>query len=834
MARQHGAQLTRIILKDGRVAEMRLARNDEQDRALIHDLGNRVSKESLYMRFMHMVAELRDDFITTMIGDGGDNGAALMCLAGNQLLAVGNYIRVDETSAEVAFLVDDHIQKKGIGTLLLEYLADVAWNHGILRFEAYVLRENYQMLGVFRASGYELVSEFESDTLHLYLSLTHTEKFRSLREQREKRATIASLHSFFEPKTIAVIGASRDPLSLGYLLLKNILQNEFTGTVYPVNPTATSVSAVKAYPSIQAVPDTIDLAIIMVPITQVLGTVDDCIQAGVSAVMIISSGFSDATVEGRNLEQAILRKLRETGRRLIGPNSLGFINTQSNFHFNASLAPIMPAVGSIAVASHSGALGIAVLDYATRIGVGVSSFVSLGNRTDVSSNDLLQYWEDDDNTQVIVLYLESFGNPRKFWRITRRIARNKPIIAVKSARTASALEISKTRLNTLAARDVAVDALFRQAGIIRVNTLQELFDVAAILSFVPLPRGRKVAVVTNTAGGAVITVDTIVREGLEFIGPVINLGFEALAESYREVLPQVLKDPAIDAVVVIFTPVGSTDEEGIIQAITSAIEEAAIEAEVDETGQPILKPVVANFLWKGDFLVRYIQAGPQRVPVYPFPEHAIRALSKVVAYAEFKEKEQGVTPVFEDVDLEAIRALVRQFVSKGDTHLSLEAAQQVLLMLGAPIATDSVQQFADYTYSSQPTNETPKKQLYAREVAIDITYDNLFGPIMTLRVFHNMDRRTHAIPQVKEASRIMPLTDLDARELVMTTYYLAKSSVDEVLKETEGQILAGFLLRLSSLIEAVPEIHRIRVDKLEITPNEIKIDHLRIRLNSRE
>ncbi len=834
MARQHGPKLTRIILKDGRVAEMRLATNNEHDRALIHDLGKRVSKESLYMRFMHMVAELRNDFITTMIGDGGDNGAALMCLAGDQLLAVGNYIRVDEITAEVAFLVDDRIQKKGLGTLLLEYLAEVAWNHGILRFEAYVLRENYQMLSVFRASGYELVSEFESDTLHLYLSLNHTEKFRSLRERREKQATIASLRTFFEPKTIAVIGASRDPRSLGHLLLKNILQNEFSGTVYPVNPTATSVSAVMAYPDVQSVPEAVDLAIIMVPLSQVLTTVDQSIQAGVSSVMIITSGFSDASPEGRDLEQAILRKLREAGRRLIGPNSLGIINTQQSVHFNASFASIMPAPGSIAIASHSGALGIAILDYATRIGVGVSSFVSLGNRSDVSSNDLLQYWEDDENTKVIVLYLESFGNPRKFWRITRRIARNKPIIAVKSARTPSALEISKTRLNTLAARDVAVDALFRQAGIIRVNTLQELFDVAALLSFVPLPRGRRVAVVTNTAGGAVITVDTIVREGLEFIGPVINLGFEALAESYREVLPQVLKDPSIDAVVVIFTPVGFTDEEGIIQAITSAIEEVVTEAELDESGNPILKPVVANFLWKGDFLVRYIQAGPQRVPVYPFPEHAIRALSKVVAYAEFKEKEQGVSTIFEDVDLDAIRTYVRQFVANGESHLSTDASRQVLLMLGTPLAADVVEPFSDATQAENHTTTHKKKPVYNREVAIDITYDNLFGPIMTLRVFHSVDRDTHAIPQIKEASRIMPLTDIDARELVITTYYLSKSSIDEALKEEEGKNLAGFLLRLSSLIEAVPEIHRIRVDKMKMTASGIQVEQLRFRLNNRD
>lgn len=829
MARQKGTQLTRIILKDGRVAEIRLANNDEHDRALIRELGKRVSKESLYLRFMHMVSEFRESVITTMIGDGGNEGAALLCLAGDQLLAIGNYIRVNDTTAEVAFLVDDRIQKKGIGTLLLENLAEVAWNHGVLRFEAFVLRENHQMLGVFKASGYELVSEFETDTLHLYLSLAYTEKFRAIREHREKQATIASLRPFFEPKTVAVIGASRDPHGLGHLLLKNLLLSEYEGTVYPVNPAATSILAVKAYPSIEVVPESVDLAIVMVPLAQTQAVIEGCINAGVKAIMIITAGFSDAAPEGVGMEQAILRKIREAGRRVIGPNSLGYLTTNPDSHFNASLCPIMPIAGGLAIASHSGALGIAVLEYANRVGIGVSSFVSLGNRLDVSGNDLLQYWEDDVLTRTIVLYLETFGNPRKFWRISRRIAKKKPIIAVKSARTSSGLEVSQSRLLTLSIHDVAVDALFRQAGIIRVNTFQELFDVAAILSFLPMPKGRRVAVVTNTAGGAVITVDTIVREGLEFVGPMINLGFEALAESYHDVLPQVLTDPAVDAVVVIFTPVGNTDEEGIIGAISSAIEKVATKAPLDEEGKPILKPVIANFLWRGDFIIRYIEAGPLRVPVYPFPEHAIRALAKVVAYAEFKEKEQGITPLFESVDLENIRTHVRHLAAEGETHLTFEEGLELLKMMEVPLLSEESDS-ATLKVEEHSAINSPTKMLYSKDVAIDITIDSLFGPIMTLRVFHNMDRYTNAIPQVKEAVRIMPLTDLDARELVLTTYYLITSNVASI-RENEGKLLADLLLRLSTLIEAVPEISRIKIDKLETNSTGVTIEHLRIRLH---
>ncbi len=786
--------MQRIILRDGRVAELRVARDDEVDRALIRDLSLRVSAESLYFRFMHVVKEVREDLIRTMIGDGGQNSLGLLCMAGEELIAVGNYVRIDSSStAEVAFLVDDKIQQKGIGTLLLEYLAESAWNHGIIRFEAYVLRDNIPMLSVFRASGYEIVSKLESDTIHLYLSLSHTEKFRTLREMREKRATVASLKPFFEPTSIAVIGASKDPTHLGHILLRNILQSDYTGTVYPVNPTASSVSAVRAYKSVLSVPETVDLAIIAVPAAQVNSVVDDCLSAEVRAIIIVASGFSDRNPEGTEREQSILRKIRGAGRRMIGPSSLGVLNLTEQIHMNASFSPVLPITGSIAIASHSGALGIAVLEYASRIGVGVSSFVSLGNRVDVSGNDLLQYWEDDPATKIIVLYLESFGNPRKFWRITRRIARKKPIIVVKSARTQSAFSLSKTRQSTLAAPDAAVNALFRQAGIIRVNTLLELFDAAALLSYAPLPRGRRVAVVTNTAGGAVLTVDTIIREGLEFVSPVINLGFEALAESYREVLPQVLRDPTVDAVIVIFTPVSATDQEGVIRAISEAVEEVQQEYEaLDQIHE--IKPIIANFLTPGADFVHYISAGTMRIPVYPFPEHAVRALAKVTAYAEFCRTEPGGLPVIEGVDSDQARNFVRQDLHAECVVMSQEQAEHLFSMLG--IVTGKA------------------KFPEVRTVWLEMKVDALFGPVITLHAFHDFGLTMNDVPQIKSVTRIMPLTDLDAREMVEAVL----SPIQ--LKSGSARALMSILLRLSVLIESTPEVAHVICRRIELSDDQ--------------
>ncbi|MCI0182265.1 GNAT family N-acetyltransferase [Sulfoacidibacillus ferrooxidans] len=778
-----------IILRDGRVAELRMAKDVEADRVLIRDLSSRVSAESLYFRFMHVVKEVREDLITAMIGDGGPNSLGLLCMAGEELIAIGNYVRVDAgTTAEVAFLVDDKIQQKGIGTLLLEYLAESAWNHGIQQFEAYVLRDNTPMLNVFRASGYELMSTYESDTIHLHLSLSHTEKLRTLRAMRDKRATVASLKPFFEPNSIAVIGASKDPTHLGHVLLRNILQSDYRGTVYPVNPTATSVSAVRAYKSVLSVPETVDLAMIAVPAAQVNAVVDDCLRAEVGAIIIVASGFSDRDPEGSMLEKEIFRKIRGAGRRMIGPSSLGLLHLTEEVHMNASFSPVLPISGSIAIASHSGALGIAVLEYASRIGVGVSSFVSLGNRVDVSGNDLLQYWEDDAATKIIVLYLESFGNPRKFWSITRRIARQKPIIVVKSARTASAFSLSKTRQSTLAAPDTAVDALFRQAGIIRVNTLLELFDAAAILSYAPLPRGRRVAVVTNTAGGAVITVDTIIREGLEFVGPVINLGFEALAQSYRDVLPQVLRDDSVDAVMVIFTPVSATDQEGVMKAIAQAVEE--VQQDYEKQGHTHeVKPIVANFLTPGDDFVHYICAGTLRIPVYPFPEHAVRALAKVADYASFCRTEPGDLPVFEDIDSDQIRSLVRQNLQPELALLPREQAEQLLSILGVATAK--------------------KQHTDIRTMWLEMKVDSLFGPLITLYAFHDYELSSEDVPQIKSGTRMMPLTDLDAREMVEAVL----SHVQ--LQLVSARALMGILLRLSVLIESAPEIFSVICRRIE-------------------
>ncbi|WAH35941.1 bifunctional acetate--CoA ligase family protein/GNAT family N-acetyltransferase [Alicyclobacillus dauci] len=790
--------MARVILRDGYVADLRKAENTPTDKELIRNLLLSASEESLYFRFFQVIREFDDTTIAKMVGDGGASALTLMCTDGHRALGIGSYQRVGDYSAEVTFLVDDNAQHRGLGSLLLENLAERAYLNGIRQFEANVHTDNERMMHVFRASGFSMTSNQESGVIHLVWTLRHNERSRALQETRERLATAASLHSFFHPRSVAVVGASRTPDRLGHVIFRHILNSDYRGTVYPVNPTAASVAAVKAYPTLADVPEPVDLAVLVVPASQILSVVDDCIAAGVKAVMVVSSGFSDTDPPGRELERELLQRLRTAGCRLIGPNSLGLIQLDPELQLNASFSPQVPEHGRVAIASHSGALGITILDYATRIGLGISSFVSLGNRADVSGNDVLQYWESDPETDMILLYLESFGNPRKFTRITRRITRNKPILAVKSARTPVSVDVAKSRTVAVAAEDATVEAMFRQTGIIRVDTLQELFDVAVLLRAGECHAGRRVAIVTNTAGGAVMTVDRLLREGLEFVSPVMNLGFEALAESYRVVLPQVLRDPAVDAVVVLFTPVGPSYEEAVRVAISAALCEVANDPPQPGVRHPYEKPVVANFLTTGDYRVRYLEVDSDRqIPIYPFPEQAVRALAKVSAYHEYRDRDPGHIPDLADIDTQAARDTIRSAFDTMTTSTSLNEKQVRSVVQSLGISLEF---------------ENEKVQPPQAQIVVRVDSDPLFGPLIRLDLGGHTSGESTVQDQVGQplvpAMRLVPLTDADAEGIWREARGRYEGSFDKNCRDT----VIDMILRLSQWVEDVPEVTRARFD----------------------
>ncbi|WP_054970608.1 GNAT family N-acetyltransferase [Alicyclobacillus ferrooxydans] len=799
--------MSRVILRDGRVAEVRRAHNTEEDRQLVRALFAHASPESLYYRFFHMVREVSEDILNTMLTDDGNKALSLICVAGDKAIGIGTYVRQDELCAEVALLVNDNLHGKGIGTLLLEHLAHMAWRYGIRRFEATVLSDNQKMLQVFHASGFENSRRRLSDVYELTLPLAETERIRALQDTREKLSTAASLMPFFQPKAIAVVGASRDPRRLGHMLFRHVLGGEFSGTVYPVNPSAGAVSGVRAYPDVVSIPEQVDLAIIVVPAWQVSSVVDDCIAAKVRAVLITSAGFGESGPEGVQLEQSILEKLRGAGIRLIGPNCLGLVSTTEDVQLNASFAPFMPLYGSMAIASQSGALGIAILEAVSRSGIGVSSFCSTGNKADVSSNDLLLYWEDDAQTKLITLYLESFGNPRKFSRIARRLSRKKPILVVKGARTAEGVQVSRARTAALSGHESTVEALFRQTGIIRLDSLQEVFDVALMLNFAPLPRGKKIAVVTNTAGGAVMSADALGRSGLDFVGPPIDLGFEALPQGYRDVLPHVLRDPNVDGVLVLFSQVGLSEEESVSAAIIEAVKTVTAEWEAAGIAP---KPVVGNFLMTGEPRLRTIGDDTCKIPVYPYPEQAALALAKVSEYAQYLHRPLGHIPDMQDLDCHRARSVIRTWLddenadSASERCLPPSQCQEVLMSIGLPLA---------------PGNTADKLDHCVRVV---ITSHPLFGPTMQLHRDSDIagsensscnhlpsapdKRASYRFLEQARATKLIPLTDVDAADLVGQVVVRAVSDATRLDTGDYDTLLAEALLRISRLVDDAPEI----------------------------
>ena len=779
----------RVILRDGRVADVREATGRDEERRMLHALFQGVSQTSLYYRFFHAVREVDESKIAGMLESSLPDKYALLCISGDMIIGISHFLRTDSEGAEIDFFVDERFHGYGIGTLLLEEMADVAWRYGLRRFEAYVLQENQKMIQVFRNSGFEVQHHYDPDdytAVRMVLPLAETERSRALRDTREQMATAASLRPFLHPQTVAVVGASRDPSHLGHVVFRHVVESGFAGTVYPVNPNARAVAGVRAYAQLKDLPEAVDLALLAVPALQVRDIVAQCIEAHVGGVAILSAGFADAG--GSAEQQELAHRLREAGIRLLGPNCFGVLTTTPDAPLNASFAPVMPRHGHLAIASQSGALGVAILDYASRLGVGVSSFVSMGNKADVSGNDLLQYWETDPETALIALYLESFGNPRKFTRICRRLTRAKPVLVVKSARTRGGAAVSEFGSEP---RDRVFEGLFRQAGIIRADTLEELFDVAALLDGSPLPQGGRVAVLTNAAGGAVITVDGLPKEGLELATPPIDLGFEALAEGYRKALPEVLRNPDVDAVIVLFIPVGMSQSAEVARRIAEAVNEVVQEG----GGTP--KPIVANFLLPldGNAPVGWIDTCCQRIPVYPFPERAVRALGQAVRYARFRAQPHGRIPDLEGCDAAAARDVLRERVAAGEREPSAEVLQDALTRLGLQAGDDPD----------------------SGKVRVQVVQDPLFGPIIALNLIKGS---ATAAPE-----RIVPLTDRDAQALARRSLHVL--GLEDV--ERAEDRLTDALLRLSRLADEAPEIGEMEL-VLQVGRQAVSFVPVRLRL----
>ncbi len=499
-----------------------------------------------------------------------------------------------------------------------------------------------------------------------------------IRPHKEDDFDIASLEAVLKPRSIAVIGASRRKLTIGNTLFHNLLHHDFSGVVYPVNPNAEVVAAVQAYPSVLDIPGEVDLAIIITPAETVGPLMEECGRKGVRGIVVISAGFGESSSEGKAAQDEILEITRRYEMRLVGPNCMGIVNTDPEVSMNATFSTIYPPVGSIAMSTQSGALGLAILEYAKNLNIGLSTFVSIGNRADVSSNDLLQYWEKDPATEVILLYLESFGNPKKFVRIARGVTQSKPVVALKSGRTSAGSRAAASHTGALATAEIASEALFTQTGMIRVDTLEELFGVANLLTHQPLPRGRRVAVLTNGGGPGIMTADACADRGLElpalsddtvsqlrgFCSPraslsnPIDMTADSSPETYRQALDVLGRDDYVDIVIVIFVPPIPVQSE----EVADAIREAA--PEFRKRG----KTLVASFMGsRGTGIECHTEDGGC-VPSFTFPEHAGAALARACEYSEWLQRPKGAIPELTGIDRERAREVVASALERSSTR----------------------------------------------------------------------------------------------------------------------------------------------------------------------
>ncbi|MBG0559975.1 bifunctional acetate--CoA ligase family protein/GNAT family N-acetyltransferase [Actinoplanes aureus] len=623
-----------VLLADGSAAHLRQIR--PEDAPAIVDFHSRMSDRTRYLRYFSPYPRIPERDLQRFVNVDHRDREAFVTVADGKITSVGRYERLGPGSpeAEVAFVVEDALQGRGIGSVLLEHLAEAAREHGITRFVAEVLPENSGMLRVFGDSGYQVQRRYADGVVHLSFPIAPTEKSREVQESREHLTEARSIARLLAPRGIAIYGASATGHGIGAAMLGNLRDGGYTGAVVPVHPTADRVAGLTAYRTAADAEVPIDLALIAVPAAAVPEAGADAARAGASGVVVVSTGFAEAGAEGAAQQRGLIERARAVGLRVVGPNSFGIANTDPGVRLNATMSPRLPIAGRVGFFSQSGALGVALLAEADRRGLGLSSFVSAGNRADVSGNDLLQYWQDDPGTDVVLLYLETFGNPRKFARLARRMSRIKPVVAVASATRPPGLA------GDLPGPDAnAVTALFARSGVIRVDTVQELFDVGMLLAHQPLPAGRRVAVVGNSSALAELAVGACRAAGLVVAeGYPHDAGPGATAHDLADALADAAVDERVDALVAVCAPPvpGQLSDEDA--------DFAAALASVALAGE---KPTVATLVF-GQV--------PPRVPVYPSVEEAVRALARVVNYADWLRRPPGVMPALPDLDTAAAEA----------------------------------------------------------------------------------------------------------------------------------------------------------------------------------
>jgi acyl-CoA synthetase (NDP forming)/RimJ/RimL family protein N-acetyltransferase len=771
-----------VVAADGGTFHLRPIVPGDADKILAFHAG--LSQRTRYLRYFSAYPRIPERDLYRFTHVDHHDRVALVAELGGEIIAVGRYERHAGTDeAEVAFVVADAHQGRGIGSVLLEHLAAAAREVGIKRFVAVVLAENVGMIRVFRDAGYETTRHVEYGEVTLEFDVDETAVTEAVMREREQRAEARSIARLLHPRSVAVVGASNDEGKLGHAVFVNLLHMGFDGPLYPVHPDARHVSGVRAYRSVLDVPDEIDLVVIAIPAAAVPDVVEQCAQRGVRGLVVISGGFGERGTEaeraaGREAQRRLVAEARAHGMRVVGPNCLGIVNTEPDIRLNASLAPLPPLLGRVGFFSQSGALGVTILAEAARRGLGVSTFVSAGNRADVSGNDLLQYWESDENTDVVLMYLESFGNPRKFARLSRRLGRRKPIIAVKSGISGGL--VPGLEQTSVEVPEVSARALFEASGVIRVETVSGMFDAALLLATQPLPGGDRVAVVGNSTAIGVLVANACAAEGLR-LTRMDDIGVEAGGAAFEAALRTAVDDPAVDAITVVFVP---PLQRGAGDEVAAAVRSVAASS---------TKPVLSTFLGLEGVPSALAAGGadaPARgsVPSYPSPERAVRALARAVRYAIWRSTPPGTVPDLPGIDLGAARGVVdRVLAAEPDgRELTEQECARLLACVGIELST-----------------ERPAETV---EVEFAVFDDRSFGALVSFGI---SGVATELLEDV--AYSAAPLTTQDADELILTPRASPLLTGYRGGQPCDLGALAELALRLSTLGDALPEVASCRL-----------------------
>jgi acyl-CoA synthetase (NDP forming)/RimJ/RimL family protein N-acetyltransferase len=791
-----------VILRDG--AALRLRSPAPEDEPDIRAFFDALSFESRYLRF-HGAG--RTDVISRDYARAdGDSRVPLLAHLGGRVVAVAGYDRLNEPdAAEVAFAVSEDMQGRGLATRMLEQLAEIAAARGITRFDAEVLADNRPMLHVFANAGFGVRRVSSGGVTSLGLDLRPTAALAERIDDRTHAATVASLRPLLAPRSVAVVGASSREGSIGGAIFQGIVLGGFAGVATPVHPDGGVVGSRQAVRSLAEFDEPAELAVVAVPAGEVQAVAEDAARAGVRALLVVSTGFSDTDEpEGRAREDALLATVRAHGLRLVGPNALGLVNTDPGVALQAVIGRVPVRAGGLGLSSQSGALGLALLGHAAARGMGVSSFISLGNRADVSTNDVLEHFADDERTTVVAFYVESFGNPRRFSQVARRVSRRKPILAVKGSRRGDALGDRGLRISAALTDAAATAALFHQAGVLRVESTQTLFDAADLLELQPLPAGRSIGIVTNSGGLGTVAADAAAARELRLarpsgstrerlaqalphadrVGNPVDLGVRATVADEGEAVAALLADEGVDAVLVVHVGLGGDDPAQRLEALEEAVRDAT-------------KPVAACVIGLGGELP---ERAARRVPNYRFPEAAVRALAIAADRRDWLGRRLGQVPALEGFDAAAAQAVAE---AAGEGWLDAEPTAALLGAAGIGVDPDA------------PPGV---------EVLVGAVNDPELGPVVGVGTGGGRPLVAGDV-----AFRLAPLTDVDAEDLVSEP-----AAVDAALNagRVDAAALRDVVLRVAALADAVPELAEAELDPVRVRADGVAVAGARVRLGA--